>query len=58
MCFGYPVSKIIVKGIIIMSVQILFKFFVSVDQVLSITKYLVKLFKIRANLTEFGLLSG
>lgn len=58
MCFGYPVSKIIVKGIIIMSVQILFKFFVSVDQVLSITKYLVKLFKKRANLTEFGLLSG
>lgn len=57
MCFGYPVSKIIVKGIIIMSVQILFKFFVSVDQVLSITKYLVK-FKIKANLTEFGLLSG
>lgn len=55
MCFGYPVSKIIVKGIIIMSVQILFKFFVSVDQVLSITKYLVKFFKIRANLTEFGL---
>lgn len=58
MCFGYPVSKIIVKGIIIMSVQILLKFFVSVDQVLSITKYLVKFFKIRANLTEFGLLSG
>lgn len=58
MCFGYPVSKIIVKGIIIMSVQILFKFVVSVDQVLSITKYLVKFFKIRANLTEFGLLSG
>lgn len=55
MCFGYSVSKIIVKGIIIMSVQILFKFFVSVDQVLSITKYLVKFFKIRANLTEFGL---
>lgn len=58
MCFGYPVSKIIVKGIIIMPVQILLKFFVSVDQVLSITKYLVKFFKIRANLTEFGLLSG
>lgn len=58
MCFGYSVSKIIVKGIIIMSVQILFTFFVSVDQVLSITKYLVKFFKIRANLTEFGLLSG
>lgn len=58
MCFGYSVSKIIVHGIIIMSVQILFKFVVSVDQVLSITKYLVKFFKIRANLTEFGLLSG